>query len=202
MADVRKLLVLGMACVCAVLTAALPASAQSPTGSVLRQSDLPAGWVVNHSALVGFTPPCLASAGAALAHYPVAKVAGAGEPNELAQFTEKVVSVPRRVLRARYAAVLHRYAACNGSTWTRATLRFNLLIKGRTVPAIAGTQVTGFTTSISSPSKNVDPNPYPGLLDFAVVGTKIVLLSILFADVPVDTATFDSIEAKAVARAS
>jgi len=81
-------------------------------------------------------------------------------------------------------------------------LKFNFLIKGRAVPAIAGTQVTGFTTSISSPSTNVEPNPYPGLLDFAVVGTKVVILSILFADIPVDIAIFDSIEAKAVARAS
>ena len=73
------------------------------------------------------------------------------------------------------------------------------LVDSKRVPcrAIAGIQVTGFTTSIGSPSANVDPNPYPGLLDFAMVGTKIVILSMLFADIPVDTATFDSIEAKA-----
>jgi hypothetical protein len=201
MADVRKLL-LGLTCVCAVLSVATLASAKSPTGSVLRLSDLPAGWMVSHSALVEFTPPCLASAEAPLAHYPDAKVAGAGEPSDLAQFAERVVSVPPRILRARYAAVVDRYAACDGSTWTRGTLKFNLLIKGRAVPALADTQVTGFSTSISSPSTNVEPNPYPGLIDFAVVGTKVVILSMLFADVPVDAATFDSIEAKAVARAA
>jgi hypothetical protein len=202
MADVRKLLVLGITCICAVMTVASPASAKPPTGSLLRQSDLPTGWVVNHSSLVGYTPPCLASAGATLAHYPAAKFAVAGEQNDLAQVTERVISVPRRIVRTRSAAALRRYAACNGSTWTRGTLKFNLLIKGRAVPAIPGTQVTGFSTSISSPSTSVDPNPYPGLLDFAVVGTKIVILSMLFADIPVDTSTFDAFEAKAVTRAS
>jgi hypothetical protein len=81
-------------------------------------------------------------------------------------------------------------------------MKFRLLIKGRAVPTLADTQVTGFSTSISSPSKNVEPNPYPRLVDFAVVGTKVVILSMLFADIPVDPATFDSIEAKAVARAA
>lgn len=60
----------------------------------------------------------------------------------------------------------------------------------------ADTRVTGFSTSPSSPSTNVEPNPYPGLVDFAVVGAKVVILSMLFADIPVDAATFDSIEAK------
>jgi hypothetical protein len=81
-------------------------------------------------------------------------------------------------------------------------MKFQLSIKGRLVPMVAGTQVSGFSTSISSPSKNVEPNPYPGLVDFAMVGNKVVILSMLFADIPVDTATFDSIEAKAVARAA
>jgi len=81
-------------------------------------------------------------------------------------------------------------------------MRFHLLIKRRAVPAVGNTQVTGFSISISSPSTNVEPNPYPGLVDFAVVGNKVVVLSMLFADIPVDTATFDSIEAKAVARAA
>jgi len=64
------------------------------------------------------------------------------------------------------------------------------------------TQITGFSTSISSPSTKVEPNPYPGLIEFAIVGTKVVILSMLFAGTPVDTAAFDSIEAKAVARAA
>ena len=197
----RKFLTLGIACVCAALSVALPVSAKSPTGSVLRLSDLPAGWVVNHSALVGFTPPCLASAEAPLAPYPKATVTGAGEPGDLAQFVERVVSIPRRILRARYSAVLQRYAACNGSTFTRGMMKFNLLIERRAAPAFGDTQATGFSISTSSPSTNVEPNPYPGLVDVAVVGTKVVVLSMLFADIPVDTATFDSIEAKAVARA-
>jgi len=202
MADMRKCLIVGTVTVCAVLSVALPASAKSPTGSVLRRSDLPAGWAVNHSKVVGFTPPCLASAEAPLAAYPNATVGGAGEPGDLAQFVERVVSIPQRILRGRYSAVLQRYAACNGSTWTRAMLKFNLLIERRGVPAIGDTQITGFSTSISSPSTNVEPNPYRGLIDFAVVGTKVVILSMLFAGTPVDTAALDSIEAKAVARAA
>jgi len=64
------------------------------------------------------------------------------------------------------------------------------------------TQITGFSTSISSPSTKVEPNPYPGLIEVAIVGTKVVILSMLFAATPIDTAAFDSIEAKAVARAA
>jgi hypothetical protein len=62
--------------------------------------------------------------------------------------------------------------------------------------------VTAFSVTISSPSKNVEPNPYPGLVDFAVVGNKIVIVSMLFADIPVDTATFDSIESAALVDAT
>jgi hypothetical protein len=134
MTGLRKLLLVGTACVCAVLSVALPASAKSPTGSVLRLSDLPARWVVNRSALVGFIPPCLASAEASLARYPNAKVAGAGNSGDLVEFAEQVVTIPPRILRARYSAILQGYAACNDSTWTRGKMKFNLLIERRAVP--------------------------------------------------------------------
>jgi hypothetical protein len=68
--------------------------------------------------------------------------------------------------------------------------------------ALGDFHITGFSISISSPSTNVEPNSWPGLVDFAVVGTKVVILSMLFTDGPVHGATFDSIEAQAVARAA
>ena len=85
--------IVGMACVCTVLSVVSPASAKSPMGLASRWSGLPSGWVLKHSALVGSTPPCLASAEAPFASCPAATVAGAGEPDGgLAQLTEKVVS--------------------------------------------------------------------------------------------------------------
>ena len=42
-------------------------------------------------------------------------------------------------------------------------MKFNLLIERRAVPALGDTQVTGFLINISSPSTNVEPNPYPVL---------------------------------------
>lgn len=81
-------------------------------------------------------------------------------------------------------------------------MKFDLLIAKRTVPMIGKIEITGFSVIISSPSKNVEPNPYPGLVDFALVGNKVVLVSMMFAGIPVDTATFDAIEGKALADAA
>jgi hypothetical protein len=198
--DVNKFFAVGMVCLLAILCTSSPASAES-RGSALKISDLPAGWVAEPSSS-GLTPPCLASAEQPLARFPETKSTGAGETGQLAQFVERVISVPRSFLLARYSEVVSRFLACNGSTWTRGTKSFQLSIESRVVPALRNAQVTGFLVSIASPSVNVEPNPYPGLVDFAVVGDKVVLLSMQFTGVPIDTAIFDSIESKAVARAA
>ena len=172
MADVRKFLTLGVVCLFAMLYGTSPASAKSPTGSLLKISDLPAGWVSERSSVTGFTPPCLASAEASLARFPEVKIADVGETGHLAQLAERVVSVPRSILTARYSEVLRRFRACNGSTWTRGA-KFRLSIERRAEPRLGNTQVTGFSVTIGSPSTNVEPNPYPGLVDLATVGNNV-----------------------------
>ena len=201
MADVRKVLTWGVLCLLAVLCGASPASATSASGSLLKLTDLPAGWVSVKSPVAGPRPPCLAAAEAPLARFPQGKVADVGENDHLAQLTERVISVPRSILRARYSDVVRRFTACNGSSWTRGPT-FRLFITNRAAPPPGHFRTSSFSVTIRSPSTNVVPNPYLGLVDFAAVGTKVVVLSMQFAGVPVDGATFGSVEARAVARAA
>jgi hypothetical protein len=194
---------LGVVCLMVVAWGSSSSLATVPTGSVLRVADLPAGWIVDRSELVGSTPPCIASAEAPLKSFPEKRVAFAGETDHLAELSERVISVPSRVLNSKYTAVLRRYRACNRSTWTRATdLTFLLSITRRRALSVGKVHVAAFSVSLSSPSGEVEPNPYPGLVDFAVVGDKVVIVSMQFAEIPVDPSMFDSIETTAVSSVS
>jgi hypothetical protein len=199
MTSVRKSLALGVLCLFALLGLTSPASATSPSGSLLKITDLPTGWVPVHSPGDGPRPPCLAAAESPLARFPEVKIADVGGNGRLAQLSERVVSVPRSILMARYSEVVRRFTACNGSSWTHGP-RFRVTIKKRSEPPLGHAHGSGFSVTIRSPSTNVVPNPYPGLVAFLAVGNEVVILSMQFAGIPVDTSTFDSVVTKVVAR--
>jgi len=198
---VRTRLAFGIAILVAVLISPIPASAQQSNGPVLGASDLPAGWNVEGSGPVGTTPPCIKTAEAPLKSFAQRSAAYAGGAHQLASLTEQIVTVPQSHLNRTYSEVIRGYAACNGATWTRG-VRLRLSVTRRIVPSVGAVHVTGFSIAIRSPSKNVDPNPYPGLVDFAEVGHRVVILSMLFADIPVSHSTFDSFETKAISMAA
>ena len=178
-----------------------PTPSNRPTNSILRATDLPAGWRVDPSLLVGSAPPCVKAAESPLQGLSSAEAAFAGEEHDLASLVERVVVLPRTGRTTRFSEVVHQYAGCNETSWVNGGTRFELSISARMLSPPPGADLAGFATSVSSPATNVQPNPYPGYLDFALVGDRMIELSMEFADIPVDAPTFDSLVARAISLA-
>ena len=185
-----------------VLTACGSSSMSSgrPTSSLLRVTDLPAGWIVDRSLLVSSLPPCVNAAQSPFRGLASTEAAFAGEEHDLASLVERVVVLPHDNRTARFSEVVHDYAACNDTSWVNGGTKLELFIGTRTGTSPPGADLAGFTTILNSPAINVEPNPYVGEVDFVLVGDKFIELSMEFAGIPVDLQTFDSLALTAISR--
>lgn len=184
--------------VCLAACGASAADHRAVTGParphLLTLSDLPTDWKRMPDS--GNQPPCLQQARPAL---PRRGAMFVGESNDLATLSEMIYVTPAGQADSVFSQVARGYSSCEGSSWTSGATHFQLSLVRRAAPTL-GNRSASFTTSITSPSTNVAPNPYPGYVDIVENGSVVLVIAMEFASIPPDATTFDKLAALATTR--